>query len=180
MCKATLGLFWLLESYTGSPGEWSDCVCSSIWLSSCCLPGQLPAEERFCWYQRRATCLGSSCHQVSSQSGPREHLSPSLNWLQHLIKTLLRDEGDKNDAPSLRGRRTLKENVSANYIYSPFGAERPKPPAYSSLGLQLWGLLLHFVNIPACGAPFVLSASLFTPPPTVSKHCQPDSTVAGG
>lgn len=180
MCTATLGLFWLLESYTGSPGKRSDCVCSSIWLSSCCLPGQLPAEERFCWYQRRVTCLGSSCHQVSSQSGPREHLSPSLNWLQHLIKALLRDEGDKNDAPSLRGRRTLKENVSANDIFSPFGAEKAKTSCIFQSGPPTLRTIVAFCQHSSLWCTICpVSLSIHTPP-TVSKHCQPDSTVTGG
>lgn len=33
-----------------------------------------------------------SCHRISSPSGPREHLSLSLNWIQSLIKTLFRGE----------------------------------------------------------------------------------------
>lgn len=114
---AKLSLLWLRESCTGSPGKWSDWVCSSIWLSSCCLPRRLPAEERFCSYQRQVTCLESSCHQFSSQSGPREHLSPPLNWLQHLIKALLRDDVDRNDVPLLR--RRLKQNVHLITTFTP-------------------------------------------------------------
>lgn len=163
---ATFRLVWLWESLAGSPGKWSDWVRSSIWLSYWCLPRLLPAEERFCSYQRRVTCLRSSCHQVSSQSGPREHLSPSLNWLQHLIKALLRDEGDKNDAPLLRGRRTLKENVlPANYLYSLFGRNTPKPPAYSKLGLQLWALLLYFCQHSSLWCSICpISLSIHSPP----------------
>lgn len=161
---AKLSLVWLRESCTGSPGKWSDWVCSSIWLSSCCLPRQLPAEERFCSYQRQVTCLESSCHQVSSQSGSREHLSPSLNWLQHLIKALLRDEGDKNDAPLLRGR--LKENViSANYIYSLFGH---KPP--NLLHIPNWASTFeHYCYILSTFQPVVHHLScqpLYSQPPT--------------
>lgn len=158
---------------TGSPGKWSDWVCSSIWLSSCCLPRQLPAEERFCSYQRHLTCLESSCHRVSSQSGPREHLSPSLNWLQHLIKALLRDEGDKNDAPSLR--RRLKENVlSANYIYSLFGHP-------NLLHIPNWASAFeHYCYILSTFQPVVHRLSSLFTAPYVSKHCQPDSTVTGG
>lgn len=163
---ATFGLVRLWESLAGSPGKWSDWVCSSIWLSYWCLPRLLPAEERFCSYQRRVTCLRSSCHQVSSQSGPREHLSPSLNWLQDLIKALLRDEGDKNDAPLLRGRRTLKENVlPANYLYSLFGQNTPKPPAYSKLGLQLWARLLYFCQHSSLWCSICpISLSIHSPP----------------
>lgn len=175
---AKLSLVWLRESCSGSPGKWSDWVCSSTWLSSCCLPRRLPAEERFRSYQRQVTCLESSCHQVSSLSGPREHLSPSLNWLQHLIKALLRDEGDKNDAPMLR--RRLKQNVpSDNYICSLFGHKPPNLLHIPNWASNFEHYCYIFVNIPACGAPFVLSASLFTTP-HVSKHCQPDSTVTGG
>lgn len=90
-------------------------------------------------------CQGSYLQNLISKAGylPRIQLSsgfqpiwpegtsvPLIELTPASHKALLRDEVDKNDAPSLRGTRTLKENVSANYIYSPFGQKTPKPPAY--------------------------------------------------
>lgn len=64
------------------PSDWPHVVCQ----------GQLPAEK-FCQYQRQVTWSESSCHRVSSPSGPREHLSLSLNSIQSLIKAFFRGEG---------------------------------------------------------------------------------------
>lgn len=65
------------------PSDWPHVACQ----------GRLPAEEKFCWYQRQVTWSESSCHRVSSPSGPREHLSLSLNSIQSLIKAFFRGEG---------------------------------------------------------------------------------------
>lgn len=136
----------------------------SFWLSSCCLPRLQPGEERLCSNQRRGTCSESSCHRVSPPSGPREHLSLSLNWVRNLIKNLFRDEGIM--LITQRKRNTW------------YGIQNWTALLLNLKDIILALCLIIFPYIPAWSAPFVLSDSLllFTAPQILSC-CQPDSTV---
>lgn len=80
----TLGENWEDQTQVKAP---------SFWWSSCCLPRLQPGEERLCSNQRRGSCSEFSCPRGLTPSGPREHLSLSLNWGRNLIKTLFQDEG---------------------------------------------------------------------------------------
>lgn len=83
---------WLWESCRRCTGRGSDQGkgCSSIWLALCCLPKPATCRGKALPISKAGYWSESSCHWVSSSSGPREHLSLSLNWIQSLIKALFK------------------------------------------------------------------------------------------